>query len=735
MSLLLQRVAETLSSHGALAQAVPGFQPRAGQTDMATAVCQTLEQGGQLVVEAGTGVGKTYAYLVPVLLSGQRALVSTATKALQDQLFSRDIPRLVDVLGLPIRVALLKGRSNYLCLHRMEQARHSAESAQPGAQRALAKIESWAQSTRTGDMAELTGLDERSSLWPLVTSTRDNCLGSSCPRYRACHVNLARKEAMASDVVVINHHLFFADMAVRESGVAELLPTVRVTVFDEAHQLNEIGVNFLGQQLSTIQLLELSRDVLATGLQLARGLVDWHALTDRLEKSSRDLRLAAGMHRGAVRLRWTETWPEGVEAAAWTDALQQLQQALAQLQSGLDTVVELAPDFQRLLERSRELGQKAALFSTPPDTEGVRWAEVSAQLRLVQSPLDIAQAFSALTKAVPVPQPADAGGAFEADDEAMDPDSLEALMAGDPRHAPEPRGAAWGLRGAGDGADAGTGVGGGVAGGVGAGVGQRAWIFTSATLGDEPSLRWFTEPCGLTSAQVMQVTSPFDYAQQAALYVPEHLPKPGDPGHAGHVAQLVVEAVQLLGGRTLVLTTTLNAMRAIGEYLQTRLDPASNVEVLVQGQSPKRRLMERFREGAGPGRSGCVLVASASFWEGFDVPGEALQLVVIDKLPFPPPGDPLFEARSQRVTRQGRSAFADHALPEAAVTLKQGAGRLIRSETDRGVLVVCDTRLATMPYGRRLVRGLPDMRRLSSHAEFLSTLRQLTTDATSSTTS
>lgn len=704
MSLLLQRVSETLSSHGALAQAVPGFQPRTGQTDMAMAVTETLEQGGQLVVEAGTGVGKTYAYLVPVLLSGQRALVSTATKALQDQLFSRDIPRLVEVLGLPIRVALLKGRSNYLCLHRMEQARHSAEAAQPGAQRALAKIETWSQATRTGDMAELSGLDERSSLWPLVTSTRDNCLGSSCPRYRACHVNLARKEAMASDVVVINHHLFFADMAVRESGVAELLPTVRVTVFDEAHQLNEIGVNFLGKQLSTVQLLELSRDVLATGLQLARGLVDWHELTDRLEKSSRDLRLAAGMHRGSVRLRWTDAVPEGVEGAEWTPALQNVVQALDQLQSGLETVAELAPDFQRLFERARELSQKTDLFSKAPDPEGVRWAEVSAQLRLVESPLDIAQAFSALTKPVQAPLALDDEAL---DDEASDPESIQALIAGDPRHGVDAQAP------------------------QGSGLGQRAWIFTSATLGDEPSLRWFTEPCGLTSAQVMQVTSPFDYAQQAALYVPDHLPKPGDPGHAGHVAQLVVEAVALLGGRTLVLTTTLNAMRSIGEYLQTRLDPAANVEVLVQGQSPKRRLMERFREGAGEGRAGCVLVASASFWEGFDVPGDALQLVVIDKLPFPPPGDPLFEARSQRITREGRSAFADHALPEAAVALKQGAGRLIRSETDRGVLVVCDTRLTTMSYGRRLVRGLPEMRRLSGHTEFLSTLRQFTTDATS----
>jgi ATP-dependent DNA helicase DinG len=702
LSLLTQRVAETLSGHGILAQVIPGFQPRAGQTDMAHAVSQTVEEGGQLVVEAGTGVGKTYAYLVPVLLSGQRALISTATKALQDQLFSRDIPRLVDVLGLPIRVALLKGRSNYLCLHRMEQARHSPESAQPGAQRALAKIETWAQSTRTGDMAELTGLDERSSLWPLVTSTRDNCLGSTCPRYRACHVNLARKEAMASDVVVINHHLFFADVAVRESGVAELLPTVRVTVFDEAHQLNEIGVNFLGQQLSTVQLLELSRDVLSTGLQLARGLVDWQGLSAQLEKAARDLRLAAGMHRGSVRLRWTEALPEGVDAKEWLQALAALSQALTALQGGLDMVSELAPDFQRLNDRARELVQRAALFADAPNPEGVRWLEVSAQLRLVESPLDIAQAFVKLTQPVPIPSmpPTDA----QAPEWAQSDDMLGA-------QTPVTT------------ADAAN------------GVGQKAWIFTSATLGDEESLRWFTEPCGLTSARVMQVSSPFDYAQQAALYVPEHFPKPNDPAHVQHVAQLVTEAVTLLGGRTLVLTTTLNAMRSIGEHLQMRLDASSNIEVLVQGQSPKRRLMERFREGAGEGRAGCVLVASASFWEGFDVPGEALQLVVIDKLPFPPPGDPLFEARSQRITREGGSAFADHALPEAAVTLKQGAGRLIRSESDQGILVVCDSRLSSMSYGRRLVRGLPPMRRLADHQAFVDALDALTKSATSSWTS
>jgi ATP-dependent DNA helicase DinG len=668
---LADSVAGTLSASGLLAQRVAGFQPRQGQTEMSMAVVETIEEGGALVVEAGTGVGKTYAYLVPVLLSGQRALISTATKALQDQLFSRDIPHLAKVLNLPIRVALLKGRSSYLCLHRMEQARHSPQAAQSAYQRAIAKVESWAQVTQTGDMAELPGLDESSALWPLVTSTRDNCLGANCPRYRACHVNLARKDAMAADVVVINHHLFFADLAVRESGVAELLPAVRVTVFDEAHQLNEIGVNFLGQDLSTVQLLELARDVLATGLQLARGLVDWQALSADLEKATRDWRLAGGQHRGAVRLRWAEGAPQGLDIETWRNSLDQLCTALEALRVGLDQVTELAPDFQRLMERTTAFAQLARQFAGEPEADAVRWAEVSAQLRLIEAPLDIADTFSKLT------QPAFALPSAEA---STEPAALPL---------------------------------------------QRAWVFTSATLGADERLSWFTQPCGLTAARTMRVGSPFDYAHQAALYVPEHLPKPADPTHARQVAQLAAEAVALLGGRTLILTTTLNAMRTIGEYLQSRFDSGLNIEVLVQGQSPKRKLMERFREGRSHAGAGCVLVASASFWEGFDVPGEALQLVIIDKLPFPPPDDPLFEARSQRLTREGRSAFAEHALPEASVALKQGAGRLIRSESDRGVLVVCDTRLSSMSYGKRLLSALPPMRRLSTQTEFLSEISAL----------
>ncbi len=674
MSRLDEQVAHALSTSGPLASHWPGYRPRTGQTDMALAVTEVVRDGGTLVVEAGTGVGKTFAYLLPVLLSGQRALVSTATKALQDQLFARDLPRLTSVLKLPVRVALLKGRSSYLCLHRMEQARHHPQASQSVWQRALSRVEQWAQVTRSGDMGELPGLDESSSLWPLVTSTRDNCLGSNCPRYKACHVNLARKEAMAADVVVINHHLFFADLAVRESGVAELLPTVRVTVFDEAHQLNEIGVHFLGQELSTTQLLELARDVLGSGLTLARGLVDWQAMSQGLELATRDWRLVVGPQRGASRLRWGDGAPQGIAPADWCEALQRVEQALQVLSQGLDQVTELAPDFVRLFERCHSLRQLCQRFQQPSHEDGVRWAEVSAALKVVQAPLDVAETFTRLT-AVP--------------STTLDKESEQS-----PQVSAAPAGA-------------------------------RAWIFTSATLGDDPALRWFTGPCGLGSARTLRVESPFDYARQSALYVPMDVSAPGERQHALDVGRLALASSRRIGGRTLVLTTTLHAMRTIGDFLQTHLDSGLGLEVLVQGQSPKRVLMERFREGGSQGQGGCILVASASFWEGFDVPGDALQLVIIDKLPFAPPDDPVFEARGQRLQQQGGSVFMDLALPEAAVTLKQGAGRLIRSESDRGILVVCDPRLVSKAYGTRLLAALPPMRRITGPQEYSQALAQL----------
>lgn len=660
---LQDAVSEAFVPGGPLARAVENFRLRPGQTDMAMAVARTIEHGGTLVVEAGTGVGKTFSYLVPALLSGERVLLSTATKTLQDQLFSRDLPRLVQALGLPLRMALLKGRGSYLCWHRLRQSRHAPQAQEPQVSRALARIELWSQQTRSGDLAEMTGLDERSPVIPLVTSSRDNCLGSSCPDFKECHVNLARREALAADVVVINHHLFFADLAVRESGMAELLPTVRTVIFDEAHQLNETGVQFLGRQLSTGQLLDLGRDVLACGLQQARGLVDWSELVGALERAARDLRLAAGRKATGAKLGWTDMAPDGLSPEAWLQALQAVQRSCDALAEALASVSEISPDLVRLNERVRALGSSADFFTGPCQPGAVRWLDVGHQLRLVESPLDIAEAVQ--TRLLTPAQPS-----------------------------------------------------------------LRAWVFTSATLGDEPTLSWFTEPCGLQQAEICQVQSPFDYSRQAALFVPTALPKPSDPDHSHQVAALVARLTQTLGGRTLVLTTSLRALRTISASLPVYLGEHAGLQVLAQGQLPKRELIDRFRQAASAGQPGCVLVASASFWEGVDIPGDALQMVVIDKLPFPTPGDPLVQARARRLEAAGRNPFKEYYVPEATVALKQGAGRLIRSERDRGLLVLCDNRLATMSYGRRMLSALPSMQRLTSEAQAQAYLSELTRAST-----
>ncbi|MBY0411057.1 MAG: ATP-dependent DNA helicase, partial [Burkholderiaceae bacterium] len=511
---------------------------------------------------------------------------------------------------------------------------------------------------------------------PLVTSTRENCLGSQCPRFSECHVHLARRKALAADIVVINHHLFFADIAVRESGMAELLPTVRVVVFDEAHQINETGVQFLGLSLSTGQLLDFVKDLLATGLDQARGFSDWLALSHQLEKSINDLRLSVDPLPRGAKLTWKDEAPEGACWDGWITAMRDIAAACTQAQEALDVVSEVSPDFVRLCERSAEILARLGRFSGPSLSNGVRWVDVGAQLRLIESPLDIAQAMQ--TRVLGAPS------------ELQEQDGWPADVSAGP---------------------------------------ARAWIFTSATLGVDERLGWFTDPAGLQDAQVLRVESPFDYASQAALYVPHQLPSPSDPSHSRALAGWVGDAAAILGGRTLVLTTTLKALRTVGEILQARF-AGQGLEVLVQGEWPKWRLMERFREGASLGQAGCVLVASATFWEGFDVPGDALQLVVIDKLPFPPPGEPLVQARTRRIEQAGGKAFTSYVLAETAIALKQGAGRLIRKETDRGILVVGDTRLVTMGYGKRLIAALPPMRRLESEDDFKAALFVLTKPST-----
>jgi ATP-dependent DNA helicase DinG len=662
---LEHQVLEVFAAGGLLQRSSSDFQPRAGQTEMALAIARTLQEGGELVVEAGTGIGKTFAYLVPALLSGTRVLLSTATKTLQDQLYGRDLPMLLSILGLPVRTALLKGRSSYLCQHRLAMARHDSHLDDALRARTLAKIETWAMTTRTGDLAELPGLDERSPVLALVTSSRDNCLGAQCPRLRECHVNQARRNALAADVVVINHHLFFADLAVRESGMAELLPSVQTLIFDEAHRLNDTGVQFLGHQLSTGQLLDLSRDVLGLGQQHARGLADWPALSADLANVARDLRMLVGQGSAGVKLAWAGTVPDQVDASEWRQALAELELVCTGLKQTLDVLSDTAPDLARLAERCEMVLAHIVLFSGPCAVGSVRWLDIGMQLRLVESPLDISHALQ--TRGI---QPLSADGA------------------------------------------------------------RRAWVFTSATLGQDERLSWFTEPCGLDDATVLRVNSPFNYATQAALYVPENLVRPGEPGHSAQVAELAGRLAQVIGGRTLVLTTTLRALEYIGLALQKRFSGSGELDILVQGQRPKRALIDRFREGQSGGQAGCILVASASFWEGVDVPGDALQLLLIDKLPFPVPGDPLVEAHGRRLEAAQRNVFKDYFLPETAMALKQGAGRLIRRESDQGVLVVCDARLTRMGYGQKLMKALPPMRRLESEDQLLDALRALTKTST-----
>ncbi|MBS0291615.1 MAG: ATP-dependent DNA helicase [Proteobacteria bacterium] len=682
---LLEQVARVFAPEGPLARVLPYFRSRCGQMEMASAVAHAIDEPTRLVVEAGTGIGKTFAYLVPALLSGRRVVVSTATKALQDQLHGRDLPLLQQALALPLRVALLKGRSSYLCRHRLDLARRGEIAHPADLERDLARIGQWAQATQTGDLAQMPDLDEHSPALPLVTSTRDNCLGADCPRFHDCHVYQARREALAADVLVISHHLFFADLDLRESGMARLVPGAGVVIFDEAHQLAETAAQFQGTQFGSRQLLDLAQDLHGAGLRWAPGLADWQGLRDGLRQAARTLCLLtadAGEGEGEgglVRRSWLGPAPDGVDAPSWAEVLHVTVCALRAALTALDGLAALGPDLQQLHQRSVDLLQLLAHFAEPVEAGSVRWLEQTptGHLRMVDSPLVVAAALRTLWPGRPVQQ-----GAWEDDDDGNEAQVADAL----------------------------------------------SWVFTSATLGDDATLGWFTQACGLEDARILRVPSPFDYARQAALYVPPQLPAPTDPDHSEQVAQWVGEAVSRLGGRTLVLTTSLRALKVIAAVLRQRFAPGSGVEVLVQGQAPRRQIMERFRQhsGAGDCAAGRVLVGSASFWEGFDVPGDALQLLVIDRLRFPSPGDPLMRARSERLALQGRSAFRELALPAAAVALKQGAGRLIRHEGDRGVLVVADTRLASRGYGKRLLRALPPMRRLLTQQEFEASLDALT---------
>ncbi|HTY99874.1 MAG TPA: ATP-dependent DNA helicase [Rhodocyclaceae bacterium] len=623
------------AADGPLARAIPGYRLRPQQVEMAGRIEAAIDACRALVAEAGTGTGKTFAYLVPALLSGGKVIISTGTKTLQDQLFNRDLPTVRDALGVSATIALLKGRANYVCPYHLARAAGEGRFASRAEAHHIRVIERFAKSTATGDKAECSQVPEDSGAWAQATSTRDNCLGQECPHYKGCFVVNARRAAMEADVVVVNHHLFFADVMLRDEGLSELLPACNTVIFDEAHQLPEVAGFFFGQAVGTHQIVELARD---TRLEAVANAKDYAPLLEAckaLEKSAKDFRLAFHKEMRLAEAQWRDH-------ADGQRQLESLTAALTDFARHLESQAPRSEGLGSCLRRCQEIGAGLKNWQKPPVSDDpeetfVRWAEVTSySVTLNLTPLSVSGIF-------------------------------QRQMAGHP----------------------------------------RAWIFTSATLAVGRDFGHYRGELGLAEAETGQWGSPFDYGRCALLYCPPQMPDPNSPLYHEAVAEAAWPAIRAAGGRAFVLCTSLRAMRRIHELLKEKIEGCSaEFPLLLQGEGSKSELLERFR-----GLGNAVLVASQSFWEGVDVRGEALSLVVIDKLPFAPPDDPVLSARIDHLKRQGRNAFYEYQLPRAVISMKQGAGRLIRDETDRGVLMVCDPRMVEKPYGRRIWQSLPPMGR------------------------
>lgn len=616
-----------LDAGGVFESRLEGFAPREAQIDMANAVEAALADGRDLVIEAGTGIGKTLAYLVPALLSGERVIISTGTKTLQDQLYFRDLPLVREALDVSVDTALLKGRANYLCIYRMHKARDDARLPGRLAVEELDALRDWSARTTDGDLSISPVVSHESGLMPLVTSTVDNCLGSECPNFEECWVARARRKAQDADVVVVNHHLLFADMALKQSGFGEVLPGAGAFIVDEAHQAPETASQFFSLTLSTRQVNELCRDFKNETAEVSGAL---GILREPLEQCTQAV--DAIQASVADHLPDRGSWAQFLASEAVRDDMRRLDECVAALcdaaeplegsTRGMDSCIDRAADVRAVLDR----------FDAGPAPEEVRWFERRGKgFALMITPLQVASAFTEFREQL-----------------------------------------------------------------------DASWLFTSATLTVDGAFEHFRRQMGLAQADTLLLESPFDYANNALLWLPQGLPEPRDPEYIPLLLEEVLPVLEASDGRAFLLFTSHRALRLAAEWLREHVD----FPLFVQGESPRSLLLEEFRQ-SGNG----VLLGSSSFWEGVDVIGEALSLVVIDKLPFAAPDDPVMSARSEQLRAEGENPFMKHYLPQAVISLKQGAGRLIRDVNDRGVLVICDPRIVSRAYGRVFLDSLPPMRR------------------------
>ncbi len=626
-----QSIRQVFEKDGTLAKHIDGYSERTQQLEMALAIGDAIENNTQLVAEAGTGTGKTFAYLVPALLTGGKVIISTGTKNLQDQLYSRDLPNVRDALKVPVTVAMLKGRANYVCHYHLERAELEGRFASREDAKYVHVIKTFAENTKTGDKSELNSVPENAMIWASVTSTRDNCLGGDCAYYKECFVMEARKKALEADVVVVNHHLFFADVMLRDEGVAELLPSANTVIFDEAHQLPEVAGLFFGEDVSTSQLLELARDCTTAHLTLAKDCVALGNAIPALEKSAKDFRLIFAYEGSRLPVQ------KALALKGFEEAFDHMQSQLRALATVLETQAARDPLLEKCWQRSESLYDLFRRWQAAENNNLVRWVEVfTHSVQLHATPLSVAEGFGKQLNAQP-----------------------------------------------------------------------RAWIFTSATLAVKSDFSHYLERMGLQDAKTGYWESPFNYQEQALFYVPAEMPDPNSPSYTASVVAAALPVLQASGGRAFVLSTSLRAMREIHALLKEEfIENGIESPLLLQGESSRTELLDRFRK-----LGNAVLVGSQSFWEGVDVRGEALSVVIIDKLPFAPPDDPVLSARVDKLNTEGKNAFMEYQLPYSVITLKQGAGRLIRDENDRGVLMICDPRLITKSYGKKIWQSLPPFKR------------------------